>query len=86
MSSADLSNGVKKAEVFNYRSLSLGHRLRLGLRLYIAQYLGTKYSGYWHPSVEFRLSMIGEGGLTSSSDGRESAEPCSSLDSQGRAV
>ena len=58
MSSAGSPDNTDPAMVFDYRSLSRPRRLWLGLGIFLAQYLGKSYSGYWHPSVEHRISIL----------------------------
>jgi Zn-dependent protease with chaperone function len=39
-------------------SMRWTRRLKVAIHAYFQQYLGLKYSGYWHPSLERRIAML----------------------------
>ena len=39
-------------------SIPWTRRLKIAMRAYVQQYLGLKYSGYWHPSLQRRIAML----------------------------
>ena len=57
ISDSDSEEQSEVIKAFSFEQLAFHKCLSLGLKLYLAQYLGTKHSGYWHPSVAHRIAL-----------------------------
>lgn len=56
----DSRDDIEESIVFHYKRLPLRKRLLLGSKYFILQYLGIKHSGYWHPTLAHRISLLNQ--------------------------
>jgi Zn-dependent protease with chaperone function len=65
ISSGSASKNREAGSLLLGQDLGYRGRIRLGLRLYFEQYVGIWHSGYWHPSLDFRIAILDQKNMAS---------------------